>query len=71
MYARSNRLPHRRNTRVRSLCGGSSSHARCAKKPSGGHLELVSEFEVMGGGEVHPHSHPTFEFYYVLSGSRI
>ena len=22
----------------------------------GGHLELVSEFEVMGGGEVHPHS---------------
>jgi quercetin dioxygenase-like cupin family protein len=34
----------------------------------GGHLELVSEFEVMGGGEVHPHSHPTFEFYYVLSG---
>lgn len=34
----------------------------------GGHLELVSEFEVMGGGEVHPHKHPTFEFYYVLSG---
>ena len=34
----------------------------------GGHLELVSEFEVMGGGEVHPHNHPTFEFYYVLSG---
>lgn len=34
----------------------------------GGHLELVSEFEVAGGGEVHPHSHPTFEFYYVLSG---
>jgi hypothetical protein len=34
----------------------------------GGHLELVSEFEVVGGGEVHPHSHPTFEFYYVLSG---
>jgi quercetin dioxygenase-like cupin family protein len=34
----------------------------------GGHLELVSEFEVMGGGEVHPHHHPTFEFYYVLTG---
>ena len=34
----------------------------------GGHLELVSEFEVLGGGEVHPHSHPTFEFYYVLTG---
>jgi quercetin dioxygenase-like cupin family protein len=37
----------------------------------GGHLELVSEFEVVGGGEVHPHSHPTFEFYYVLSGRGI
>lgn len=34
----------------------------------GGHLELVSEFEVRAGGEVHPHQHPTFEFYYVLSG---
>ena len=34
----------------------------------GGHLELVSEFEVLGDGEVHPHKHPTFEFYYVLSG---
>lgn len=34
----------------------------------GGHLELVSEFEVKGCGEVHPHKHPTFEFYYVLSG---
>ena len=34
----------------------------------GGHLELISEFEVKGGGEVHPHKHPTFEFYYILSG---
>ena len=34
----------------------------------GGHLELVSEFEVAGGGEVDPHSHPTHEFYYVTSG---
>lgn len=34
----------------------------------GGHLELISEFEVMAGGEVHPHKHPTFEFYYILSG---
>jgi quercetin dioxygenase-like cupin family protein len=34
----------------------------------GGHLELVSEFEVTGGGEVHPHHHPTFEFYYVITG---
>jgi quercetin dioxygenase-like cupin family protein len=37
----------------------------------GGYLELISEFEVLGGGEVHPHRHPTFEFYYVLSGRGI
>jgi mannose-6-phosphate isomerase-like protein (cupin superfamily) len=37
----------------------------------GGYLELVSEFEVMGGGEVHPHKHHTWEFYYVLSGRGI
>lgn len=34
----------------------------------GGHLELVSEFEVSGGGLVDPHHHPTHEFYYVTSG---
>jgi quercetin dioxygenase-like cupin family protein len=34
----------------------------------GGHLELVSEFEVKAGGKVHPHSHPTYEFYYVTYG---
>jgi quercetin dioxygenase-like cupin family protein len=34
----------------------------------GGHLELVSEFEIAGGGEVHPHKHPTYEFYFVTSG---
>ena len=34
----------------------------------GGHLELVSEFEVKGGGSVHPHRHHTHEFYYVVSG---
>jgi quercetin dioxygenase-like cupin family protein len=34
----------------------------------GGFLELVSEFEVAGGGCVEPHSHPTHEFYYVTSG---
>src|SRR5260370_40458841 len=34
----------------------------------GGHLELVSEFEVAGGGFVDPHQHPTHEFYYVTSG---
>jgi quercetin dioxygenase-like cupin family protein len=34
----------------------------------GGHLELVSEFEVAGGGYVDPHNHPTHEFYYVTAG---
>jgi quercetin dioxygenase-like cupin family protein len=34
----------------------------------GGHLELVNEFEVAGGGYVFPHDHPTHEFYYVTSG---
>lgn len=37
----------------------------------GGHLELVSEFEVAGGGFVDPHHHPTHEFYYVTSGRGI
>jgi quercetin dioxygenase-like cupin family protein len=37
----------------------------------GGHLELVSEFEVAGGGLVDPHQHPTHEFYYVTSGRGI
>ncbi len=37
----------------------------------GGFLELVSEFEVEGGGEVDPHNHPTHEFYYVTSGRGI
>jgi mannose-6-phosphate isomerase-like protein (cupin superfamily) len=35
---------------------------------TGGYLELVSEFEVMGGGAIHPHEHHTLEFYFVLSG---
>lgn len=34
----------------------------------GGFLELVNEFEVAVGGEVFPHSHPTHEFYYVITG---
>ena len=38
---------------------------------AGGHLELVSEFEVAGGGFVDPHHHPTHEFYYVTSGRGI
>ena len=37
----------------------------------GGFLELVSEFTVDGGGMVDPHSHPTHEFYYILSGRGI
>ena len=37
----------------------------------GGYLELVSEFEVVGGGEVHSHQHHTYEFYYVTSGRGI
>jgi quercetin dioxygenase-like cupin family protein len=37
----------------------------------GGFLELINEFEVAGGGYVHPHSHPTHEFYYVTSGRGI
>jgi mannose-6-phosphate isomerase-like protein (cupin superfamily) len=39
------------------------------KATEGGYLELANEFEVPVGGEVFPHSHPTHEFYYVLSGS--
>jgi len=42
-----------------------------ASMTAGGHLELVSEFEVGGGGLVHPHQHPTHEFYYVTSGRGI
>ncbi len=34
----------------------------------GGYLELANEFEVVGGGAVFPHTHPTHEFYYVTSG---
>ena len=37
----------------------------------GGFLELVSEWEVAGGGAVDAHSHPTHEFYYILSGHGI
>jgi len=32
------------------------------ERTQGGYLELVNEFEVPGGGEVFPHSHPTHEF---------
>jgi quercetin dioxygenase-like cupin family protein len=37
----------------------------------GGYLELICEFEVEAGGELHAHSHPTHEFYYFLSGRGI
>lgn len=37
----------------------------------GGFLELVSEWQVDGGGLVDPHHHPTHEFYYILSGRGI
>ena len=37
----------------------------------GGYLELVNEFEVAAGGYVYPHSHPTHEFYFVMSGRGI
>jgi quercetin dioxygenase-like cupin family protein len=34
----------------------------------GGYLELAGEFVVEAGGHVHPHSHHTHEFYYVVGG---
>ncbi len=34
----------------------------------GGYLELANEFEVAVGGEVFPHTHPTHEFYIVMTG---
>jgi mannose-6-phosphate isomerase-like protein (cupin superfamily) len=34
----------------------------------GGFLELINEFEVAGGSAVHPHEHPTHEWYYVTAG---
>ena len=37
----------------------------------GGYLELANEFEVPVGGEVYPHTHPTHEFYFVMSGRGI
>jgi quercetin dioxygenase-like cupin family protein len=35
----------------------------------GGYLELANEFEVAVGGEVFPHTHPTHEFYFVMTGA--
>ena len=36
-----------------------------------GYLELVNEFEVAPGAAVFPHTHPTHEFYFVMSGRGI
>jgi quercetin dioxygenase-like cupin family protein len=58
------RLQHHGSTRVWWLQEAREMFAETA----GGHLELVSEFEIAGGGAVHPHKHPTYEFYYVTSG---
>ncbi len=38
------------------------------EETEGGFLELISEWEVEGGGLVDPHHHPTHEFYYIVSG---
>jgi mannose-6-phosphate isomerase-like protein (cupin superfamily) len=37
----------------------------------GGFVELINEFEVAAGGAVFPHSHPTHEWYFVMSGRGI
>ena len=37
----------------------------------GGYLELANEFEVAVGGEVFPHTHPTHEFYFVMTGTGV
>lgn len=37
----------------------------------GGFLELANEFEVPVGGEVFPHTHPTHEFYFVMTGDGV
>jgi mannose-6-phosphate isomerase-like protein (cupin superfamily) len=34
----------------------------------GGFVELINEFEVAAGGAVFPHTHPTHEWYFVMSG---
>jgi quercetin dioxygenase-like cupin family protein len=34
----------------------------------GGFVELINEFEVAAGGAVFPHSHPTHEWYFVMTG---
>jgi quercetin dioxygenase-like cupin family protein len=41
------------------------------EQTAGGYLELAAEFAVEAGGAVHPHSHHTHEYYYILSGRGI
>ena len=41
------------------------------EQTAGGYLELAAEFAVEAGGAVHPHSHRTHEYYYILSGRGI
>jgi quercetin dioxygenase-like cupin family protein len=38
------------------------------EQTAGGYLELAAEFAVEAGGAVHPHSHHTHEYYYMLDG---
>ena len=47
------------------------ARARLKEITDGGYLELANEFEVAVGGEVFPHSHPTHEFYFVMTGEGI
>jgi mannose-6-phosphate isomerase-like protein (cupin superfamily) len=41
------------------------------ERTDGGYLELANEFEVAVGGAVFPHSHPTHEFYFVMTGEGV
>ena len=66
-------LDHRRraahrSTTAPSRSGTSSRRRRCANQTDGGFLELINEFEVAAGSAVHPHAHPTHEWYYVTAG---
>lgn len=37
----------------------------------GSYLELVCEFELKPGARLEPHSHDSYEFYYILEGEAI
>lgn len=38
------------------------------KETTGGYLEFIDEFTLVGGNSLEPHSHDSDEFYYVLEG---